>query len=572
MSYQENYQKWVDFAELPDYLRQDLENMDEKTKVDAFYTNLEFGTAGMRGLIGAGTNRINIYVVRQATEGLARLIESKGGNEKERGVAIAYDSRHFSPEFAFESAAVLAKHGIKSYVFESLRPTPELSFAVRHLNCFAGIMVTASHNPAPFNGYKVYGEDGGQMPPHDADALTTYIRAIENPFAVEVADVEAEKASGLIEVIGEAVDVEYLKEVKDVNINPALIEEFGKDMKIVYTPLHGTGEMLARRALAQAGFDSVQVVEAQATADPDFSTVKSPNPESQAAFALAEELGRQVGADVLVATDPDADRVGVEVLQKDGSYLNLSGNQIGAIMAKYILEAHKNAGTLPENAALCKSIVSTDLVTKIAESYGATMFNVLTGFKFIAEKIQEFEEKHNHTYMMGFEESFGYLIKPFVRDKDAIQAVLVVAELAAYYRSRGLTLADGIEEIYKEYGFYAEKTISVTLSGVDGAEQIKAIMAKFRNNAPKEWNATAITVVEDFKAQTATAADGTVTNLTTPPSDVLKYTLADGSWIAVRPSGTEPKIKFYIAVVGESNEDSQAKIANIEAEINAFVK
>ena len=572
MSYQENYQKWVDFAELPDYLRQDLENMDEKTKEDAFYTNLEFGTAGMRGLIGAGTNRINIYVVRQATEGLARLIESKDGNEKERGVAIAYDSRHFSPEFAFESAAVLAKHGIKSYVFESLRPTPELSFAVRHLNCFAGIMITASHNPAPFNGYKVYGEDGGQMPPHDADALTTYIRAIENPFAVEVADVEAEKASGLIEVIGEAVDVEYLKEVKDVNINPTLIEEFGKDMKIVYTPLHGTGEMLARRALAQAGFDSVQVVEAQATADPDFSTVKSPNPESQAAFALAEELGRQVGADVLVATDPDADRVGVEVLQKDGSYLNLSGNQIGAIMAKYILEAHKNAGTLPENAALCKSIVSTDLVTKIAESYGATMFNVLTGFKFIAEKIQEFEEKHNHTYMMGFEESFGYLIKPFVRDKDAIQAVLVVAELAAYYRSRGLTLADGIEEIYKEYGYYAEKTISVTLSGVDGAEQIKAIMAKFRNNAPKEWNATAITVVEDFKAQTATAADGTVTNLTTPPSDVLKYTLADGSWIAVRPSGTEPKIKFYIAVVGESNEDSQAKIANIEAEINAFVK
>ena len=572
MTYQENYQKWVDFADLPDYLRQDLIDMDEKTKEDAFYTNLEFGTAGMRGLIGAGTNRINIYVVRQATEGLARLIESKGGNEKERGVAIAYDSRHFSPEFAFESAAVLAKHGIKSYVFESLRPTPELSFAVRHLNCFAGIMVTASHNPAPFNGYKVYGKDGGQMPPHDADALTTYIRAIENPFTVEVADVEAEKASGLIEVIGEAVDVEYLKEVKDVNINPTLIEEFGKDMKIVYTPLHGTGEMLARRALAQAGFDSVQVVEAQATADPDFSTVKSPNPENQAAFALAEELGRQVGADVLVATDPDADRVGVEVLQKDGSYLNLSGNQIGAIMAKYILEAHKSAGTLPENAALCKSIVSTDLVTKIAESYGATMFNVLTGFKFIAEKIQEFEEKHDHTYMMGFEESFGYLIKPFVRDKDAIQAVLVVAELAAYYRSRGLTLADGIEEIYKEYGYYAEKTISVTLSGVDGAEQIKAIMAKFRNNAPKEWNATAITVVEDFKAQTSTTTDGTVTTLTTPPSDVLKYTLADGSWIAVRPSGTEPKIKFYIAVVGESNEDSQAKIANIEAEINAFVK
>ena len=572
MTYQDNFKKWLDYAELPDYLREDLNSMDEKTKEDAFYTNLEFGTAGMRGLIGAGTNRINIYVVRQATEGLARLIEEKGDEFKKRGVAIAYDSRHFSPEFAFESAAVLAKHGIKSYVFESLRPTPELSFAVRHLGTFAGIMITASHNPAPFNGYKVYGEDGGQMPPHDADALTDYIRAIENPFAIEVADVEAEKASGLIEVIGDAIDAEYLKEVKDVNINQKLIDEYGKDMKIVYTPLHGTGEMLARRALAQAGFDSVQVVEAQATADPDFSTVKSPNPESQAAFALAEELGRQVGADVLVATDPDADRVGVEVLQKDGSYLNLSGNQIGAIMAKYILEAHKSAGTLPANAALCKSIVSTDLVTKIAESYGATMFNVLTGFKFIAEKIQEFEEKHNHTYMMGFEESFGYLIKPFVRDKDAIQAVLVVAELAAYYRSRGLTLADGIEEIYKEYGYFAEKTISVTLSGVDGAEQIKAIMAKFRDNGPKDFNATAISVTEDFKAQTSTAADGTVTALTTPPSDVLKYTLADGSWIAVRPSGTEPKIKFYIAVVGDSNEDAQAKIAAIEAEINDFIK
>lgn len=572
MTYQDNFKKWLDYTELPDYLREDLNSMDEKTKEDAFYTNLEFGTAGMRGLIGAGTNRINIYVVRQATEGLARLIEEKGDVFKKRGVAIAYDSRHFSPEFAFESAAVLAKHGIKSYVFESLRPTPELSFAVRHLGTFAGIMITASHNPAPFNGYKVYGEDGGQMPPHDADALTDYIRAIENPFAIEVADVEAEKASGLIEVIGDAIDAEYLKEVKDVNINQKLIDEYGKDMKIVYTPLHGTGEMLARRALAQAGFDSVEVVEAQAVADPDFSTVKSPNPESQAAFALAEELGRKVGADVLVATDPDADRVGVEVLQKDGSYLNLSGNQIGAIMAKYILEAHKSAGTLPANAALCKSIVSTDLVTKIAESYGATMFNVLTGFKFIAEKIQEFEEKHNHTYMMGFEESFGYLIKPFVRDKDAIQAVLVVAELAAYYRSRGLTLADGIEEIYKEYGYFAEKTISVTLSGVDGAEQIKAIMAKFRDNGPKDFNATAISVTEDFKAQTSTAADGTVTALTTPPSDVLKYTLADGSWIAVRPSGTEPKIKFYIAVVGDSNENAQAKIAAIEAEINAFIK
>ncbi|HGD0227012.1 TPA: phospho-sugar mutase [Streptococcus agalactiae] len=571
MTYTENFQKWLDFEQLPDYLRQELLSMDEKTKEDAFYTNLEFGTAGMRGYIGSGTNRINIYVVRQATEGLAKLIETKGEEAKKRGVAIAYDSRHFSPEFAFESAQVLAQHGIKSYVFEALRPTPELSFAVRHLNAYAGIMVTASHNPAPFNGYKVYGQDGGQLPPADADALTDFIRAIENPFAVELADLDESKSAGLIQVIGEDVDIEYLREVKDVNINQDLINNFGKDMKIVYTPLHGTGEMLTRRALAQAGFESVVVVESQAKADPDFSTVKSPNPESQAAFALAEELGREVDADVLVATDPDADRLGVEIRQPDGSYKNLSGNQIGAIIAKYILEAHKTAGTLPENAALAKSIVSTELVTKIAESYGATMFNVLTGFKFIAEKIQEFEEKHNHTYMFGFEESFGYLIKPFVRDKDAIQAVLLVAEIAAYYRSRGLTLADGIDEIYKEYGYFAEKTISVTLSGVDGAAEIKKIMDKFRENGPKQFNNTDIVLLEDFQKQTATKNDGIISNLTTPPSNVLKYTLADDSWIAVRPSGTEPKIKFYIATVGNDLADAETKIANIEKEITTFV-
>ncbi len=564
MTYTENFQKWLDFEQLPDYLRQELLSMDEKSKEDAFYTNLEFGTAGMRGYIGAGTNRINIYVVRQATEGLAKLIETKGEEAKKRGVAIAYDSRHFSPEFAFESAQVLAQHGIKSYVFETLRPTPELSFAVRHLNAYAGIMVTASHNPAPFNGYKVYGQDGGQLPPADADALTDFIRAIENPFAVELADLDESKSAGLIQVIGEDVDMEYLREVKDVNINQDLINNFGKDMKIVYTPLHGTGEMLTRRALAQAGFESVVVVESQAKADPDFSTVKSPNPESQAAFALAEELGREVDADVLVATDPDADRLGVEIRQPDGSYKNLSGNQIGAIIAKYILEAHKTAGTLPENAALAKSIVSTELVTKIAESYGATMFNVLTGFKFIAEKIQEFEEKHNHTYMFGFEESFGYLIKPFVRDKDAIQAVLLVAEIAAYYRSRGLTLADGIDEIYKEYGYFAEKTISVTLSGVDGAAEIKKIMNKFRENGPKQFNNTDIVLLEDFQKQTATKNDGTISNLTTPPSNVLKYTLADDSWIAVRPSGTEPKIKFYIATIGDTLDIAQEKLLTLK--------
>ncbi len=571
MTYQDTFNTWLKEPSLPAYLKEELQTMDEKTKEDAFYTNLEFGTAGMRGLIGAGTNRINIYVVRQATEGLAQLILSKGEETAKRGVAIAYDSRHFSYEFAFESAQVLAYHGIPSYVFESLRPTPELSFAVRHLHTFAGIMVTASHNPAPFNGYKVYGEDGGQMPPADAAALTDYIRAIDNPFAIPLANLDEAKASGLITVIGESVDAEYLKEVKGVNINQALIDQYGRDMKIVYTPLHGTGEMLARRALAQAGFEQVQVVEAQCKPDPDFSTVASPNPESQAAFALAEELGRQVDADVLVATDPDADRLGVEIRQPDGSYKNLSGNQIGALIAKYILEAHKTAGTLPENAALAKSIVSTELVTKIAQSYGATMFNVLTGFKFIGEKIQEFEDTGDYTYMFGFEESFGYLIKPFVRDKDAIQAVLIVAEIAAYYRSRGLTLADGIDEIYKEYGYFAEKTISLTLSGVDGSTQIKAIMEKFRNAGPSSYAGLAIDLSEDFEKQTATSKDGTVSELTTPPSNVLKYILEDGSWFAVRPSGTEPKIKFYVATVGNTAKEAQDKLEAIENQINTFV-
>lgn len=571
MTYSDTYQRWLDNPHVPDYLKEELKAMDEATKEDAFYTDLEFATAGMRGLIGAGSNRINIFVVRQATEGLAKLIASKGPEAKKRGVVIAYDSRHFSKEFAFESAQVLANHGIKAYIFESLRPTPLLSFAVRHLQTISGIMITASHNPAPFNGYKVYGEDGGQMPPQDASALTAYIREVSDPFSIALADRDEAIASGLIEIIGETVDQAYLDDVKSVTINQDLIDQYGRDMTIVYTPLHGTGEMLTRRALAQAGFDSVQIVDAQATPDPDFSTVSSPNPENQDAFALAEELGHRVDADVLVATDPDADRLGVEIRQSDGSYLNLTGNQIGALIAKYILEAHKSAGTLPSNAAMCKSIVSTDLVTKIAESYGATMFDVLTGFKFIAEKIQEFETSQTYTYLFGFEESFGYLIKPFVRDKDAIQAVLIIAEIAAYYRSKHMTLADAIADIYNQYGYYSEKTISITLSGVDGAAQIATIMTKFRQESLQQFNQIAVSRIEDFDAQTATTASG-VGNLDFPKSDVLKYTLEDGSWIAVRPSGTEPKIKFYIATVGRSQADSLAKIDAIAREIQAFIQ
>ncbi|XOQ36605.1 MAG: Phospho-sugar mutase [Lactococcus sp.] len=567
MSYKETYQQWADFAELPHYLKTELAGMDEHTKEDAFYTSLEFGTAGQRGLIGVGTNRMNIYTVRQTTEGLARLMDTKG-NAKKRGVAIAYDSRHFSREFAFDAARVLALHDIPSYVFESLRPTPELSFAIRELNTLTGIMITASHNPAPYNGYKVYGEDGGQMPPEDADQLTAYIKEIADIFHIERADENSE----LITIIGDDIDQKYLELVKSVTINQEVINEFGKNLNIVFTPLHGTGEMLGRKTLAQAGFEKIAVVEAQAIPDGDFPTLKSPNPESQAAFELSEKLGREVDADMLVATDPDADRIGVEVRLPNGDYQPLSGNQIGAVLAKYILEAHKQAGTLPANSAVVKSIVSTELVTAITKSYDVKMFNVLTGFKFIAEKIQEFEETGSHTYMMGFEESFGYLIKPFVRDKDAIQALLLICEVAAYYKSLGKTLYDGIQDIYAEYGFYLEKTVSVTLEGIDGAAQIKAVMDKFRGNQPTAFDGIKVALTEDFLENTATAADGAVEKLATPPSNVLKYHLEDGSWIAVRPSGTEPKIKFYLAVVGDTQAASAAKLEAFDAEIKAFIK
>lgn len=569
MSYNEIYEQWLNADLTPD-LHKELLAMDEKTKEDAFYTYLEFGTAGQRGLLGAGTNRMNIYTVRLTTEGLARLMDSKG-DAKKRGVAIAYDSRHFSKEFAMETATILADHGIPSYVYDSLRPTPALSFTIRELNTLTGVMITASHNPAPYNGYKVYGEDGGQMPPEDAAALTEYIRQIDDIFSITLGDTEKYIADGMIKIIGEDIDAKYLKNIETVTINHDLINEYGRDLNIVYTPLHGTGEMLGRRALATAGFEKIAVVEEQAIPDPDFSTVKSPNPESQAAFAMSEELGRKVGADMLVATDPDADRIGVEVRLPDGSYQPLTGNQIGAVLAKYILEAHKTAVTLPANAAMAKSIVSTELVSHIAESYNVKMFNVLTGFKFIGEKIHAWETTGEHTYMFGFEESFGYLIKPFVRDKDAIQAMLLICEVAAYYRSLGKTLYDGIQDIYAEYGFFVEKTLSVTLEGSTGKEQIAEIMGKFRDNAPEKFDGLEILLTEDFKELTATSHSGKVEKLTTPPSDVLKYHLEDGSWIAVRPSGTEPKIKFYMAAVADTEAQAQSKIDHFEKEITTFI-
>ena len=573
MSWRKIYEQWSTYENLDESLSQQLAALSDQTDAleDAFYAPLEFGTAGMRGILGPGINRMNIYTIRQATEGLARFIDTQDEDTRKRGVAIAYDSRHLSPEFALEAACTLAQHGIPSYVFESLRPTPELSFAVRHLNTFTGIMITASHNPANYNGYKVYGEDGGQMPPADAAALTTFVREIENPLDIAVLSEEAAKAQGLIHFIGEPVDQAYLAEVKSVTINQPLIDEMGDALKLIYTPLHGTGKMLGERALMQAGFKKFIIEPTQGEPDPDFSTVKSPNPEEHSAFEYAIALGEKEGADLLIATDPDADRLGAAIRLPNGEYQVLSGNQIGAILIHYILEAHQTAKTLPKNAVVLKSIVSSELPTAIANSYGVEMMNVLTGFKFIAEKIQQFETDHSHTFMFGFEESYGYLVKPFVRDKDAIQALVLFAEVAAYYKKQGKTLYDALQMIFDTYGYFSEKTISVTMSGQEGSAQIAALMQTFREKAPTHFADVKVIQTEDFKHLTKMFEDGTVEMLTTPPSDVLKYVLADDSWIAVRPSGTEPKMKFYIGVKADSQVAADEKIEALEAAINEIV-
>lgn len=574
MSWEQVYQQWLNEENIPENLKNELKdlNTDPEKCEDAFYAPLEFGTAGMRGILGAGINRMNIFTVRQATEGLARFMDTQDPETKRRGVAIAYDSRHMSPEFAMEAAKTLAKHDIPSFVFESLRPTPELSFAVRYFKAFAGIMITASHNPAAYNGYKVYGEDGGQMPPADADALTKYVRSIENSLKIDVLSDEEVAHSGLINIVGEEVDNAYLKEIKTVTINQELINEMGKELKLVYTPLHGTGKMLGEKALKQAGFEKFVLVPEQAVADPDFTTVKSPNPEEHSAFEYAIRLGEKEGADLLIATDPDADRLGAAVRMPNGDYQVLTGNQLGSIMIHYILEAHQQAGTLPQNAAVLKSIVSSELATAIAEKYNTKMFNVLTGFKFIAEKIQQYEEDHSQTFMFGFEESYGYLVKPFVRDKDAIQALVLLAEVAAFYKKQGKTLYDGLQDIFEEFGYFEEKTISVTMSGIEGSGKIKALMAKCREQAPTEFAGIQVTQTEDFKELTRTFADGQTEQLQTPPSDVLKYHLEDGSWIAIRPSGTEPKIKFYLATKATSSSEASEKIAAFEAVVNELTK
>ena len=573
MTWQDNFQVWTKHNDLPEYLKNDMDALaiDEQQAEDAFYQPLSFGTAGMRGLLGAGINRMNIYTVRQATEGLARLMDSLSEDVKKRGVAISYDSRHFSQEFAFESAKVLGAHGIKAYVFESLRPTPELSFTVRHFNAYAGIMITASHNPKEYNGYKIYGEDGGQMPPKESDIITTSIREADM-FAVPVKPQKELESAGLLVTIGKDVDDAYLSEIKTVTVNQELVDQEGRDMKLVYSPLHGTGALIAGQALANAGFKNVTIVPEQAQPDGDFPTVTLPNPEDPAALAMGIDLAKQQGADVVIGVDPDAYRMGTAVRLPSGEYQLLTGNQIGAILLHYLLTAKQTAGTLPANGVLVKSIVSSEFAADIAKSFDIETINVLTGFKYIAEQIQNYEATHEHTFLFGFEESYAYLVQSLARDKASVQATVLLAEVAAYYKSLGKTLYDGLQDLFKTYGYFVENTQSLTFKGIDGAEKIAALMAKFRAEQPTSFGDIAVTKFADFTLQTETDTQtGVTTPMTLPKANVLKYWLADGSWVAVRPSGTEPKIKLYVGTKGATQQEADDKLTAIQQSITDYV-
>ncbi|MCT8388538.1 phospho-sugar mutase [Leuconostoc holzapfelii] len=566
MSYQEALAQWQ-AADLPEYLAQNLAAYTLEEQEEAFYQNLSFGTAGMRGILGAGTNRMNIFTVRQVTEALARYIASQGEAAKARGVVISFDSRHFSPEFAADAAKVLSAHQIKAYLFSSLRPTPELSFAVRELGTFAGIMITASHNPKEYNGYKVYGEDGGQMVPDAVDAVVNELAGITDIFNITL-----DESKTYVEVIDTALDDKYLAEMKAVTVDPALVAKEGQSLKFVYSPLHGTGQYIGEKALQQAGFTNYTIVKEQAVIDGDFPTVKKPNPEDAAALEMAIAYAKQEGADAVVATDPDADRMGAAVKLADGTFQVLTGNQIAAVLVNYLLTAKQNTNTLPDNGAIVTSIVSSRFASKIAESFGVTTADVLTGFKYIAATIDQYEATQEKTFLFGFEESFGYLVKPFAHDKDAIQALVLFAEVAAYYKSQGQTFADGLQTLFEKYGYFEEKTISLDFPGVHGNDDMAKIIAKFREHQPEAIGGVAVRRVQDFATGLETDADGQVTTLTQPKATVLKYWLADGSWVAVRPSGTEPKLKFYIGVESDSQAASQAKIDVMTQDLMTYTK
>lgn len=548
---EERYEKWVSHPNLDPRYKDELNNMDAQEKNDAFYTLIEFGTAGMRGLLGPGTNRINIHTIRKATQGYANYIKKAGEAACKAGIAIGYDNRHMSKEFAFDCADLLAKNNIASYVFESLRPTPELSFAVRHLHCFGGIMITASHNPKEYNGYKLYDDKGCQLVPALAGQVIDEVNAIEDELAIDANCTDKQKK--LVTVIGKEVDEEYYKNVLSIQLNP----DVKKDIKIVFSPEHGTANIPVQEVYKRAGYTCIPVVE-QCTPDPDFSNTPTPNPEQPGAYELALKYARENDADVILVCDPDADRMGVGV-KHNGDYVVLTGNQSGSVEIEYICSQLKEKGLMPENPVMFNTVVTSDLGEKVAADYGVETEKTLTGFKFIGEKVAKYEVTHEKNYVFGYEESYGSLIKPFVRDKDAPQACLMLAEAASFYKQQGKDLVDVLDSLYERHGTYEESQVALTLSGEVGANRIKEILADLRKEAPTEINGSKVVRSEDYKECTIREGD-TVTELTGfTKSDVLKYYLEDGSWIAVRPSGTEPKCKFYYCIKGNSKEDAHEK-------------
>jgi len=574
MSFMDEFNFWLK----DDYF--DQATKDELLKIkdneseieERFYKELEFGTGGLRGIIGAGTNRMNIYTVRKATQGLANYIIKQGGASK--GVAIAYDSRRMSPEFADETARCLAANGIKAYVFDSLRPTPELSFALRKLGCIAGVVVTASHNPPEYNGYKAYWEDGAQVtPPHD-NGIISEVRAITDYHNVKTMPKEEAMAKGLYEIIGKEIDDAYMAELKKQSIHPEIIKEVSKDIKIVYTPFHGTGNIPVRRVLKELGFENVYVVPEQELPDPDFTTLDYPNPEDPKAFTLALKLAKEKGADIVMATDPDADRLGVYALDtKSGEYVPFTGNMSGMLIAEYILRERRATNTMPENPALVTTIVTTNMTKPITQAYNVKLIEVLTGFKYIGEQIKLFEQTGSNNYAFGLEESYGCLVGTHARDKDAIVAVMMLAEVASWCKKNNMTLWDMMIDIYEKYGYYKETQYSITMKGIDGAKEIAALMDKFRNNPPKEFGELKVTQFRDY-------ANDVVVNMETnekgttglPKSNVLYFDLTNDSWCCARPSGTEPKIKFYMGVKGTSLEDAQKKSEALTNAVKAVIE
>ncbi|WP_336156092.1 phosphoglucomutase [Bacillus sp. 204(2023)] len=568
MTWRKSYERWQQTEHLDPELKERLIELegDEQALEDCFYKDLEFGTGGMRGEIGVGTNRMNIYTVRKASAGFAAYISKQGEEAKKRGVVIAYDSRHKSPEFAMEAAKTLATQGIQTYVFDELRPTPELSFAVRQLNAYGGIVVTASHNPPEYNGYKVYGDDGGQLPPKEADIVIEQVNAIENELTITVDEENKLKEKGLIKIIGEDIDKVYTEKLTSISVHPELSEEV--DVKVVFTPLHGTANKPVRRGLEALGYKNVTVVKEQELPDSNFSTVTSPNPEEHAAFEYAIKLGEEQNADILIATDPDADRLGIAVKNDQGKYTVLTGNQTGALLLHYLLSEKKKQGILPDNGVVLKTIVTSEIGRAVASSFGLDTIDTLTGFKFIGEKIKEYEASGQYTFQFGYEESYGYLIGDFARDKDAIQAALLAVEVCAFYKKQGMSLYEALINLFNEYGFYREGLKSLTLKGKQGAEQIEAILASFRQNPPQKMAGKQVVTAEDYAVSKRTLlTENKEEAIDLPKSNVLKYFLEDGSWFCLRPSGTEPKVKFYFAVKGSSLEDSEKRLAVLSEDV-----